>query len=78
MQQKLLKKCCGYELRGNSTNFAAAHKQDFEFGLSCMAIATGGQQQKLQKVWLVVELSNLAIDTGGENAAKASKKVLWL
>ncbi len=42
---KASKKCCGYELRGNSKKFAtAAHKQEIEFGLSCMAIVTGGQQ----------------------------------
>ncbi len=50
MQQKLRKKM----LRGVSTKYAAAHKQELEFGLSCMAIVTGGQQQKLQKVWFVM------------------------
>ncbi len=44
------KRCCDYELRGNSTAFAAAHKQEIEHRLSCMAIVTGGQQQKLQKL----------------------------
>jgi hypothetical protein len=87
--QKFQKKCCGYELHVNSTKFAAAHKQEIEFGLSSTAIVTGGQQQKLQKVWLVmnymaivkilkickifVALSYLAIVTGGQHAAKASK-----
>jgi hypothetical protein len=44
MQEKFQKKCCGYEFCGNSTTFAAAHMQDFEFGLSCVAIVTGGQR----------------------------------
>jgi hypothetical protein len=44
MQQQLQKNCWGYELFGNRTKFAAAHKQEIEFGLSCMAIVTGGQQ----------------------------------
>jgi hypothetical protein len=35
-------------LRGISTKFAAANKQEIEFGLSCLATVTGGQQQKLQ------------------------------
>ncbi len=43
MQQVLQKYCCGYELFGNRTKFAPAHKQEIEFGLSCMAIVTGGQ-----------------------------------
>ncbi len=43
MQQQLQKNCCGYELFANRTKFAAAHKQEIEFGLSCMTIVTGGQ-----------------------------------
>jgi hypothetical protein len=43
MQQQLQTNCCGYELFGKRTKFAAANKQEIEFGLSCMAIVTGGQ-----------------------------------
>ncbi len=39
------KRCCSYELCSNSTTFAAAHKQEIEFGLSCLAKVTGGQEQ---------------------------------
>jgi hypothetical protein len=38
------KRCCDYKLLCNSTKFAAAHKQEIEHRLSCMAIVTGGQQ----------------------------------
>jgi hypothetical protein len=69
-----------YELRGNSTKFAEANKQELEFKLSCMAIVKGGQQQKFQKLCVVMSyaatvqicrLSCMAIVTGGQNAAKA-------
>jgi hypothetical protein len=58
MQQK---KCCGYELRGNSTKFAAAHKQKLEFGLQKLrgnSIKFAAAYQQELEFWLSLDKSH--------------------